>query len=93
MGWALSKMKSVSATDGMMSVMMNKTYGTIAVNTMGLPNGDSPVKNWGGSVKDFPMSKYRKLNPDRILDRKVKNYACYSCTIAVRRHLRHQRPG
>ncbi|MAE96281.1 MAG: aldehyde ferredoxin oxidoreductase [Deltaproteobacteria bacterium] len=82
LGWATSKVKSASATDGLMSVMMNKTYGTIAVNTMGLPNGDSPVKNWGGSVKDFPMRKYRKLNPDRILDRKIENYSCYSCTIA-----------
>ncbi|MCP5066025.1 MAG: hypothetical protein GY946_05600, partial [bacterium] len=82
LGWVLSKVKSVSATDGMMGVMMNKKYGTIAVNTMGLPNGDSPVKNWGGSVKDFPLRKYKKLNPDRILDRKIKSYSCYSCTIA-----------
>ncbi|MBW2244809.1 MAG: aldehyde ferredoxin oxidoreductase [Deltaproteobacteria bacterium] len=79
---ALARMKSASATDGMMAVMMNKRYGTIAVNTLGLPNGDSPVKNWGGSVKDFRMKQYKKLNPDLILDRKIKNYACYSCTIA-----------
>ena len=51
-----------------MAVMMNKKYGTIANNTMGLPNGDSPVKNWGGSVKDFRMKQYKKLNPDRIMD-------------------------
>ncbi|MDP6977163.1 MAG: aldehyde ferredoxin oxidoreductase C-terminal domain-containing protein [Myxococcota bacterium] len=81
LGNLTSKVKSVSATDGMMSVMLNKSYGTIAVNTMGLPNGDSPVKNWGGSVKDFSFRKYRKLNPDRVLARKTKNYACYSCTI------------
>ncbi|MBW2421765.1 MAG: aldehyde ferredoxin oxidoreductase, partial [Deltaproteobacteria bacterium] len=49
----LTKVKTVSATDGMMAVMMNKKYGTIASNTMGLPNGDSPVKNWSGSVKDY----------------------------------------
>lgn len=77
----LKKMKTVSATDGMMAVMMNKQYGTVANNTLGMPNGDSPVKNWGGSVKDFGMSKYRKLNPDRIMDRKIKSYSCYSCTI------------
>ncbi len=78
----LKRVKTVSATDGMMAVMMNKKYGTIANNTMGLPNGDSPVKNWGGSVKDYSMKKYKKLNPDRILDRKIKSYSCYSCTIS-----------
>ena len=78
---ALSKVKSVSATDGMMAVMMNKRYGTPANNTMGLPSGDSPVKNWGGSVKDFRMKRYKKLNPDRIMDRKIKSYNCSSCTI------------
>ncbi|MCP5042570.1 MAG: aldehyde ferredoxin oxidoreductase [bacterium] len=77
----MSKVKSVSATDGMLAVMMNKRYGTIANNTMGLPNGDSPVKNWGGSVKDFRMKQYKKLNPDRLMDRKIKNYNCASCTI------------
>ncbi len=60
----LTKVKTVSVTDGMMAVMMNKLYGTPANNTMGMPNGDSPVKNWGGSVKDFRMKRYKKLNPD-----------------------------
>ncbi|MBW2243156.1 MAG: aldehyde ferredoxin oxidoreductase C-terminal domain-containing protein [Deltaproteobacteria bacterium] len=77
----LKRVKTVSATDGMMAVMMNKRYGTPANNTMGLPNGDSPVKNWGGSVKDFRMKQYKKLNPDRIMERKTKSYACYSCSI------------
>ncbi|MAG34037.1 MAG: hypothetical protein CL908_24420 [Deltaproteobacteria bacterium] len=81
MSMLLAKVKTVSATDGMMAVMMNKAYGTPANNTMGLPNGDSPVKNWGGSVKDFRMKQYKKLNPDRILERKTKSYSCYSCTI------------
>ncbi len=77
----LSKVKTVSATDGMMAVMMNKQYGTVANNTMGMPSGDSPVKNWGGSVKDFRMKRYKKLSADRIMDRKIKSYSCYSCTI------------
>ncbi len=81
LGKLTTKAKSVSATDGMMSVMINKKYGTNAINTMGIPNGDSPVRNWGGSVKDFRFNQYRKLNPDRMLERKTKSYACYSCTI------------
>lgn len=77
----LMRLKTVSATDGMMAVMMNKRYGTPANNTMGMPSGDSPVKNWGGSVKDFRMKQYKKLSVDRIMQRKTKSYSCYSCTI------------
>ncbi|RLC28081.1 MAG: aldehyde ferredoxin oxidoreductase, partial [Deltaproteobacteria bacterium] len=40
--------KKSSTVDGMMSVMMTKKYGTASNNTMGLPNGDTPVKNWKG---------------------------------------------
>lgn len=81
MSMLLTKVKSASAVDGMMAVMMNKKFGTIANNTMGLPNGDSPVKNWGGSVVDFRLKKYKKLNPDLILARETKKYHCYSCVI------------
>ncbi len=73
--------KKSSTVDGMMSVMMTKKYGTASNNTMGLPNGDTPVKNWKGSVADFKWRKYRKLNPDFILNREIRKYRCYSCPV------------
>ncbi|MFO7963757.1 MAG: aldehyde ferredoxin oxidoreductase family protein [Desulfobacterales bacterium] len=81
MGKLQAMQKSTAPSDGMMAAMANKRFGTIAVNTMGLPNGDSPVKNWSGSVKDFPFKKYRTLNPDRILARETRKYYCSSCVI------------
>jgi aldehyde:ferredoxin oxidoreductase len=81
MGKLQSVQKSVSPGDGMMAAMANKKFGTIAVNTMGLPNGDSPVKNWSGSVKDFKRKKYKKLNPDYILVRETRKYHCSSCVV------------
>ena len=81
LGKLQASQKSVAPGDGMMTATMNKKFGTIAVNTMGLPNGDSPVKNWGGSVKDFPFKKYKKLNPDHILSRETRKYYCSSCVI------------
>ncbi|MCP4575606.1 MAG: aldehyde ferredoxin oxidoreductase [Deltaproteobacteria bacterium] len=80
-GLLTSKSKKASAVDGMMSTMLMKDVGTISNNTMGLPNGDTPVKNWGGSKKDFKWKKYKKLNHDLILARETRKYRCHSCVI------------
>ncbi|WP_050740135.1 aldehyde ferredoxin oxidoreductase family protein [Acetobacterium bakii] len=79
--------KSMVATDkaipldGMMSTAIMKKWGTGFGNTMNMPMGDSPVKNWKGSVLDFPFSKYRNMNPDRVQKHEIKKYHCYSCVI------------
>lgn len=77
----MSKGKTYSSGDGMMSAPMMKRWGTIFTNTFGLPNGDAPVKNWGGSVVDYSRSYYKNVNPDRIIKREEKKYFCYSCVI------------
>lgn len=74
-------MKVVVPVDGILASAILKKWGTIYNNTAGLVNGDSPVRNWGGSAKDFGFSRYRKLNPDRILERETKKYNCFSCVI------------
>jgi aldehyde:ferredoxin oxidoreductase len=81
LGLFMSKQKKVSAMDGMLAAMMFKKFGTIPVNTMGMTNGDCPVKNWSGSVVDFKKKQYKKLNPDNILARETKKYHCSSCVI------------
>ena len=70
----MSKAKSMSAMDGLMAAGLFKKWGTVFINTLGMPNGDSPVKNWKGSVKDFSWKYYRRLNPDLIIKRKTKVY-------------------
>jgi len=81
----LSRLMSGGSTfspgDGIMSVYMLKKWGTGFTNTFGLPNGDCPVKNWNGSVKDYNKSYYKHVNPDRVLKREEKKYFCYSCVI------------
>ncbi|MDF2521817.1 MAG: aor1 [Clostridia bacterium] len=77
----MSKGKTYSAGDGMMSAPMMKKWGTIFTNTFGMPNGDAPVKNWGGSVVDYNKSYYKNVNPDKIIKREEKKYYCYSCVI------------
>jgi aldehyde:ferredoxin oxidoreductase len=82
MGKMMGMMKNASAMDGIMAAGLFKRWGTIMNNTLGMPSGDSPVKNWKGSVKDYPWWKYRQLNPDRIVKRQTKRYACYSCVMS-----------
>lgn len=79
--------KSMVATDkaipidGMLSTAIIKKWGTGFTNTMGMTMGDTPVKNWKGSVADFPYRKYRHMNPDQIQKHETKKYHCYSCVI------------
>lgn len=79
MGGLMGGLPNAVPLDGMLSAMMFKKFGTSMNNTYGLANGDSPVKNWGGSVKDFPG--YRALNPDRLRRRELRKYHCYSCIL------------
>ena len=81
LGLLMSKQKKVSAMDGMLAAMINKKYGTCVVNTMGMTNGDCPVKNWQGSVVDFKKKQYKKLNPDHVIARETRKYHCSSCVI------------
>ncbi|MBT3311088.1 MAG: aldehyde ferredoxin oxidoreductase family protein [Desulfobacterales bacterium] len=88
-GWVLpimsklmSMAKNASAMDGLMAAGIFKKWGTVFINTMGIPNGDSPVKNWKGSVKDFNRKYYKHLNPDLIIKKQTKVYSCYSCVMA-----------
>lgn len=74
-------MKTVVPVDGILASAILKKWGTIYNNTAGMVNGDSPVRNWGGSVKDFGPQSYRKLNPDRIVERESRKYFCYSCVV------------
>jgi len=81
LGAMAAKNPNASCQDGLMTAAALKKYGTIANNTMGLTNGDSPVKNWSGSVLDYGFPAYRNINPDRIVRRETKKYRCYSCVI------------
>lgn len=77
----LAGMKKAGPMDGITSTMLMKRWGTIMTNMLGAVNGDTPIKNWSGSVKDFPRSHYKNLNPDLILKTEVRKYHCYSCNI------------
>ncbi len=82
-GIFMGKLPMMMALDGiLMPVSVLKKWGTIYNNNLGITSGDIPVKNWGGSVKDYNKGHYKHLNPDLITERETKKYSCYSCVIS-----------
>jgi aldehyde:ferredoxin oxidoreductase len=70
-----------TAMDGMLWKIMLRKWGTIALNQYSVELGDSPVKNWAGSNRDFEKDKSSSLNPDEILKTEISKYHCYSCPL------------
>lgn len=73
--------KAVVPLDGILSAGIMKRWGTIYNNMAGAVNGDSPMKNWGGSVAEFGPRRYGRLDPDKIVAKETRKYHCYSCVI------------
>jgi aldehyde:ferredoxin oxidoreductase len=68
-----------TAMDGMLYKIMLKRWGTVSMNQVSIEMGDSPIKNWSGSNKDFGMKKSMPVNPDVYTDCEIVKYHCYSC--------------
>lgn len=58
-----------------------KKYGTPVVTSPLVVAGDSPVRNWTGSMDDFPSELYRRLNADEVIKREYRKYHCYACAV------------
>ncbi len=69
------------AQDGMLYKVMLRKWGTVSMNQVSAEMGDSPIKNWSGSEKDFGMKKSIHVNPDVYTDCEIVKYHCYSCPL------------
>lgn len=81
LGWLLGILPLGLALDGILFKMLLKKWGTVFMNRMSVGMGDSPLKNWAGTTKDYTMKKTRPTDPDIFLEREKKRYACYACPI------------
>jgi aldehyde:ferredoxin oxidoreductase len=75
-------LKTVFPMNGILTAGILGKWGTIYNNTVGLFNGDSPVRNWAGSLLDYGKDHFQNIDPDRITARENSKYRCYSCVIA-----------
>lgn len=67
--------------DGLLYKSILRKWGTGGMNQLSIEMGDSPLKNWNGSNRDFPLEKSKKINPDLIKDTEIVKYHCYSCPL------------
>jgi len=69
------------AMDGMLFKLMLSKWGTTAMNQMSVEMGDSPIKNWKGTNKDFDAKRSQTVDPDIFRQCEIVKYHCYSCPI------------
>ena len=62
-GALMRVLPAVMAQDGLLYKMMLKKWGTVSMNQMSVETGDSPIKNWKGSNKDWGLFKKPHLQP------------------------------
>jgi len=55
-------------------------FGTCAITEGSAGNGDSPIKNWGGTPEDFPEAA--NLSGEKTIGYQVRKYGCWRCPIA-----------
>lgn len=81
MGKQVGMAKNVSPIDTMLMSALWKKWGTSFGNTYSATSGDSPIKNWDGSCKEYNWSYYTKVSGDKLIKREYKKYHCYSCPV------------
>jgi aldehyde:ferredoxin oxidoreductase len=77
-GWFLGASPRGLRLDGLSSLPLFRTFGTSGGTTVGLANGDSPVRNWTGSRGRYA---WKKLDPKFFNTRDQKRYHCYACPL------------
>jgi len=79
---AVMRLLPVALTmDGLLYKIMLKKWGTVSMNQMSPEMGDSPIKNWKGSSRDWGFFKSYSSNPDVFSKCETVKYHCYSCPL------------
>ena len=55
-------------------------FGTSGLTAGAVASGDCPVKNWAGTLEDFPTAA--KISDEAVQDVQYKPYGCWRCPIA-----------
>ena len=66
--------------DGSMNMGPLSKWGSSVNTVLAIKSGDGPIKNWGGTPKDVKWAA-KHYNPDRLFEREIKKFNCYSCNL------------
>lgn len=81
LGALLRHLPFVVRMDGRLSIPMFRKWGTCGMDQASVEWGDTPVRNWSGSERDYHRKLSDAIDPDRILAREQRKYHCYSCPL------------
>lgn len=84
LGWfgkILSKLCALIPMPGILLGSMYAKWGTSSLNQFSVELGDSPIKNWLGTSRDYPLALSTNIDPDRVIAREKEHYHCYSCPL------------
>jgi aldehyde:ferredoxin oxidoreductase len=81
LGALMRMLPTQMAMDGLLFKLMLGKWGTSSMNQMSVEMGDSPIKNWKGSNRDFDRKRSQSVNPDLFRQCEIVKYHCYSCPI------------
>ncbi len=60
-------------------IEMERKYGTSFVVELCIASGNAPVKNWAGTVNDFPDAK--SVGAESVANHTLKKHACWRCPV------------
>ncbi|MBM3471829.1 MAG: aldehyde ferredoxin oxidoreductase family protein [Armatimonadetes bacterium] len=62
------------------------SYGTCGITAGSVQKGDAPIKNWSGTVHDFPTAE--KISDDAVIATQTRKYGCWRCPLACGGHVK-----
>ncbi|MCP4694197.1 MAG: aldehyde ferredoxin oxidoreductase, partial [Desulfobacterales bacterium] len=80
-GALMRALPTVLTQDGMLYKIMLRKWGTVSMNQMSPSMGDSPIKNWKGSSKDWGFFKSLSSHPGIFTKSEKVKFHCYSCPL------------
>jgi len=81
LGAMLRRLPWTVRLDGILLVEMLRRWGTSGMNEISLQWGDSPVLNWAGSERDFPLRSSSSIRADRMMAGEERRYHCLACPL------------
>lgn len=81
LGTFMRIMPAALTQDWLLYKIMLRKWGTVSMNLMSVEMGDSPIKNWKGTTRDWGFFKSRSSNPDVFTRVETQKYHCYSCPL------------
>lgn len=67
--------------NGVLYLGILRRWGTVGLNQTSVEWGDAPIKNWAGTVEDFPGGDSKQISPAVVSNWEAQKYHCLACPL------------